>query len=181
MTVASETVVGQAFLTAAADRADACYCRIKHCVEQLTDEQLWWRPQASLNSIGNLLLHLYGNLTQWIIAGVTRAPDTRNRPQEFQERGPIPGPELIRRLEGIIAQVKHVLVECPPAALLEPRRIQGMDETVLSAILNSLTHLAGHTQEIVFVTRLQLGERDRFAWAPRTVEEGAAGATAHPR
>jgi hypothetical protein len=63
--------------------------KIKHCLGQLTDEQVWWRSHPSLNSIGNLILHLCGNLRQWIVAGLPKAKDVRDRPAEFAERGPI--------------------------------------------------------------------------------------------
>ncbi len=147
--------------------------RIRHCVGQLDDEQVWWRPHAAMNSVGNLLLHLGGNLRQWIVAGVGGVPDARDRPAEFAERGPIPREELIRRLEAAVAEADAVLAALDGSRLLEPRRIQGFDETVLSAIWRSLEHLSGHAQEIVCITRLQLGARYRFAWAPTTPEQGA--------
>jgi hypothetical protein len=64
--------------------------KINHCLGQLSDEQVWWRSQPSLNSIGNLILHLSGNLRQWLVAGLGDAKDVRDRPAEFAERGPIP-------------------------------------------------------------------------------------------
>ena len=75
---------------AAAHELDSALLRIKHCLGQLTDDQVWRRSQPSLNSIGNLILHLCGNLRQWIVAGLGGAPDERNRPAEFSERGVVP-------------------------------------------------------------------------------------------
>jgi hypothetical protein len=80
--------------TAAADELESALERIEHCLEQLNDEQVWVRSQPSLNSIGNLILHLCGNLRQWIVAGVGGSPDVRNRPAEFAERGPVPKEDL---------------------------------------------------------------------------------------
>jgi hypothetical protein len=165
--------VGQAYLAQGRRRLAACLARIKHCLDQLDDAQVWWRPREPLNSIGNLLLHLCGNLRQWVVAGVTGAPDARDRPGEFAERGAIPKAELLRRLEAVAAEADAVLAGVTAAQLLEPRRIQGFDETVLSALFDSLSHLSGHTQEIVYITRLQLGDAYRFAWAPTTPEQGA--------
>jgi hypothetical protein len=165
--------VASAFIAQARQRLAADIERIKHCVEQLDDAQLWWRPQEPLNSIANLLLHLCGNLRQWIISGVGGETDTRDRPREFAERAAISKGELIGRLETVVAQVDAVLAGLEGARLLEPRRIQGFDETALSAIWNSLNHLGGHAQEIVYITRLQLGDRYRFAWTPATPEQGA--------
>ena len=66
--------------------------RIKHCLGQLTDEQIWQREAESMNSIGNLILHLCGNLRQWIVAGIGGEQDLRRRPNEFSERGAISKP-----------------------------------------------------------------------------------------
>src|SRR5437773_12351320 len=85
--------------TAAAHELDSALLRIKHCLGQLNDEQVWHRSQPGLNSISNLILHLCGNLRQWVVAGVGDAPDERNRPAEFAERGSFPKEELLRRIE----------------------------------------------------------------------------------
>jgi hypothetical protein len=147
--------------------------RIKHCLDQLDDAQVWWRPRPSMNSIANIVLHLCGNLRQWIVAGVSGTEDSRNRPQEFAERELIPKHELLRRLEEVAGEADAVLAHLTDAQLLAPRRIQGFDETVLSALFDSLAHLSGHTQEIVYITRLQLGNAYQFAWKPATPEQGA--------
>jgi hypothetical protein len=165
--------VGEAYLAQARQRLARCLERIEHCLGQLDDGQVWWRPQPSLNSAGNLVLHLCGNLRQWIVAGVGGAPDVRDRPQEFAERGPIPKAELLRRLEEVVGEADATLARVTDARLLERRRIQGFDETVLSAVFDSLAHLSGHTQEIVYLTRLQRGDAYRFAWVPATPEQGA--------
>ncbi len=168
--------VGQAFLAEARRRLVASHAKIAHCLAQLDDAQLWWRPQASMNSVANLVLHLCGNLRQWIVSGVGGATDVRNRPGEVAARGPVSGEELARRLEGTVREAESALARLDPARLLEPRRIQGFDETVLSAIFDSLTHLQGHTQEIVHLTRMQRGEDYRFAWVPQSAEQAGPAA-----
>src|SRR5437763_5438710 len=87
--------------TAAHELNNACD-RIKHCLRQLNDEQIWRRPHPSLNSIGNLTLHLCGNLRQWIVAGIGGAADIRDRPAEFAERGPVPKTDLLFKLEEVV-------------------------------------------------------------------------------
>ena len=165
--------LGRAFIDVArrqlAERAD----RIGHCVGQLDEAQVWWRPQESMNSIANLLLHLCGNLRQWIVSGVGGEPGLRDRPGEFSERRAIPKDELLGEFRAVVAQVDEVLANLEDSRLLEPRRIQGFDETVLSATWHSLEHLGGHAQEIIYITRLQLGDCYRFAWSPSTTEQGA--------
>jgi hypothetical protein len=147
--------------------------KIKHCLGQLTDEQVWWRSGPSLNSIGNLVLHLCGNVRQWIVAGLGGAADGRNRPAEFSERGQIPKDELLRRLAAVVDEAGAVLARQTARQLLETRRIQGFAVTGLKAIFDSVPHFRGHTQEIISMTRLQLGDAYEFAWAPTTPEQGA--------
>src|SRR5207245_6079151 len=103
--------------------------RIKHCVGQLSEEQMWWRSRPALNSIGNLILHLCGNVRQWIVAGLGGATDDRHRPEEFSERGPIPRDELLRKLEAVVGEARAVLARQTARQLLEVRRIQGFDVT----------------------------------------------------
>jgi hypothetical protein len=69
--------------TEAANELTSALGKIKHCLGQLSDEQVWWRPRPSLNSIGNLILHLCGNVRQWIVGGLGGAADSRDRPAEF--------------------------------------------------------------------------------------------------
>jgi hypothetical protein len=173
MTTPNGPSIGQAFLTEARHRLLACHDKVRHCLAQLDDAQVWWRPRPSMNSIANLVLHLGGNLRQWIVAGVGGAPDVRDRPTEFAEQGPMPKAELLRHLEAVVNEADTALARVSDTRLLEPHRIQGFDETVLSALFGCLTHLAGHTQEIVHLTRLQLGDAYRFAWTPATPEQGA--------
>src|SRR5438105_15693479 len=83
--------------------------RIRHCLAQLSDEQVWGRSQPSLNSIGNVILHLCGNVRQWIVSGLGGTADVRNRSAEFAERGPIPKEELLQRLDQVVDEAKAVL------------------------------------------------------------------------
>lgn len=147
--------------------------KIKHCVEQLSEEQVWWRPRPEMNAVGNLLLHLAGNVRQRIIAGLTGSPDTRDRPAEFAERGPIAKEELLRRLEGTIQEAVGVLNSCTAQGYLTVRNIQGHDMTCLRSVFSSVPHFRGHTQEIVHMTRALLGPDYRFAWTPHQPVHGA--------
>jgi hypothetical protein len=147
--------------------------RIHHCVGQLNDAEVWWRPDESMNSIANLLQHLCGNIRQWIIHGTQNTPDRRNRPHEFADRSMLPKVELLQQLDAVVKEADDVLATLTEAKLLETRRIQGFDETVLSALLNSISHFTGHSQEIIYITRLQLGPDYRYAWVPATPEQGA--------
>lgn len=115
------------------EELDAALRLIKHCVNQLTDDQLWWRPSESMNSVANLLLHLCGNLRQWIVSGVGGAADVRERQKEFDERSSAPKTELMRQIEDAVAEVKVALSETSAEELLRVRRIQGNDVTAMQA------------------------------------------------
>jgi hypothetical protein len=165
--------VGRAYLAAARKRLAACHEKLVHCLTQLEDHQVWWRPQDSLNSIGNVILHLCGNMRQWIVSGVGGTPDVRDRPGEFADRSLLQRDELLRRLREVVAESDAVLAAVDERALLQPRTIQGFRETVLSAVFDCLAHLNGHTQEVVYITRTQMGDAYKFAWVP-TPEQGGA-------
>jgi len=81
--------------------------KIERCVSQLTPEQIWSRANDASNSIGNLLLHLAGNVRQYLVAGLTHAPDTRDRPKEFLERNRVAKAELLQRLVRIAEDIAH--------------------------------------------------------------------------
>ncbi|MEQ8787333.1 MAG: DUF1572 family protein [Pirellulaceae bacterium] len=168
-----EDPVARLFLGTSRDRLHQCREKIEHCLGQLEDQQIWWRADPSSNSIGNLLLHLAGNLRQWIVAGVGGADDVRDRPREFAERGPIPRAELFAQFSQAIDEAADTLTNTLPSQLPTPKRVQGFEVNNLSAVYDSVAHLSGHTQEIVFMTRLQLGDRYRFHWTPGP-EHGAA-------
>jgi len=159
---------------------DECLAKIGHCVDQLTDEQFWWRPHPSMNSIGNLLLHLNGNVQQWIISGVGGEVDKRNRPSEFSERRLIPKGELLDELKKTLSQAKELVLRLTAEQVLQQRRIQGFEVNGIGAILDCTTHFKGHTPEIISLTRTQLGDNYRFHWQPSNPEEGAPVAAFQP-
>ena len=147
--------------------------KIRHCVGQLSEEQIWWRPHEQANAVGNIILHLCGNLRQWIVAALGGAADVRRRPDEFSRREPMSAGELLRGLSDVAVQCDAVLSAVTAEELLRRRRVQGFDVSGLGAIFDSVPHLGGHTQEIVFITRLQLGDAYTFHWSPSTPEEGS--------
>ena len=172
-TMATSDDLARQIAAAASHELDSALARIKHCVDQLANEQVWWRPSEQHNSIGNLLLHLAGNLRQWIIVGLGGGEDGRDRPAEFAARGGQPKDELLGRLDQVVREARQVLSRQTPDDLLRVRRIQGFEVTGLTAMFDSIAHFRGHTQEIIFRTRLLLGERYQFAWQPTTQEQGA--------
>lgn len=136
--------------------------KIEACVERLTDEEIWWRPNEQSNSIGNLLLHLSGNVRQWIISGLGNEPDHRIRQQEFDERSQIPKQELIAKLKITVDEAGLVLSKLDPNILLENRKIQGKDISVMYAIYHVVEHFAMHTGQILTLTKLNKDKEVSF-------------------
>jgi uncharacterized damage-inducible protein DinB len=128
---------------------------IDRAVSPLTDEQIWWRPNESSNSIGNLILHLSGNVRQWIVAGVGRQSHERDRQQEFDERRTIPKHELLGALTTVLAEADAVLANLQEGELSEARQIQGSETTVMEAIYHVVEHFSMHTGQIQWVAKSQ--------------------------
>ena len=152
------TDVAQAFLRESRQYLRGAYLTaIERSVAPLTDAQVWWRPNEASNSIGNLILHLSGNVRQWIVGGVGQQPNQRNRQQEFDERETIPKEQLLARLRTVLDEADAVLANLTEARLTEPRRIQGRDTTVLKAIYHVVEHFSTHTGQILWIAKSQHG------------------------
>jgi len=165
--------VTKTVIRAATGCLDDCVDRIEHATQQLNDAQIWYRHDEAMNSIGNLLLHLCGNLRQWIMAGIGDAEDDRDRPAEFRQREVISREALLRDLRATVEEAKAVLSQVGAVNLLQNRRVQGFEVNGWEIVFNSIPHFQGHTQEIVAMTRMQLGEQYQFHWQPTTPEAGA--------
>src|SRR4051794_17976063 len=165
--------VTAAYIAAARENLAEAHEKIVHCLDQLTDDQLNWRPFEQQNSIANVVLHLCGNVRQWIVAGVEQLPDTRHRPSEFSDRARYTRDDLKTRLAKIVRQADATLSRITPQSILQPRRIQSFDRTVLQAVFDCIVHFVGHSHEIVYITRLQLRDRYKFLFVPQSKEQGA--------
>jgi len=139
--------------------------KIERCLDKLDEEDIWWRPGKESNSIGNLMLHLSGNVTQWIIGGVASREYERRRQEEFDERGPIPRSELLGRLHRVLGEAETIITEQTPESLSSRRQIQDDDVTVLEAIYHVVEHFGMHTGQIISLTKLR-GDEDLELWRP---------------
>ncbi len=140
--------------------------RIEQCLARLSPEQIWWRPNEASNSVGNLVLHLAGNVRQWITSGLGGAPDRRERDREFAERGPIPGRRLAARLRKTVREACGVLRRLTSRDLARDYRIQKFNVSGLTAVLHVVEHFAHHSGQIIFATKLQCGEDLGFTRLP---------------
>lgn len=138
--------------------------RMLHALGQLSEDQLWWRPHESMNAAGNIVLHVCGNLLQWIVVGVGRGGDgdERDRPSEFTVRGGHTVDQLSEQLRATVAEAIDVIETVDEAELLRARHVQIGRVTGLGAVWHSVAHLEGHAQEMIYLTRLQLGDGYRF-------------------
>jgi hypothetical protein len=139
--------------------------KIERCLATLAEPDIWWRPNEASNSIGNLILHLRGNVGMWIIDGVGRRPFARNRQLEFDERRAIPAAELFQQLRAVAVQADAVLANIGPDDLLSRRNIQGYDVTVLEAIYHVVEHFGMHTGQIILLSKARAGQ-DLELWKP---------------
>ena len=136
--------------------------KIERCLERLSDEQIWWRPNEESNSIGNLVLHLCGNARQWIVSGVGGEADQRQRDAEFAQRELVPRDQLLSLLHSTLADVARVLRGLDPATLLERRTIQSSDVDLLEAIFHVTEHFSMHTGQIIMLTKMVTATDLRF-------------------
>lgn len=137
--------------------------RIRRCVALLGDEGVWARPAANCNSAGNLLLHLGGNTTQWILATFGAVADARDRPAEFAAQGGMPAVQLVEALAQVVDRACDVVDRLTAAELLRPRMVQQRyAETGLSAVLHVLEHFSGHAGQIYAWTKQVTGQDLRF-------------------
>lgn len=146
------------FLTTAADKLAENLDRIETCLTELPPYALWARDSDNENAVGNLLLHLEGNVRQWILSGIGAAPDLRDRPSEFSARTGGTAAVLLAKLRGTVGEAVASIRSLPHERLTEPVSIQGYDTTVLSAIFHVVEHFSGHTYQVILLTKRFTGK-----------------------
>ncbi len=127
--------------------------RIIKCLSKLSDEEIWFRPNEETVSIGNLCLHLCGNVRQWLISGLGNKPDIRNRPIEFSERGPIPVAKLSLDLNKLGVEIKETIASITVDDLVTKRAVQIYEEDGLSIIVHVIEHFSYHVGQITFAVK----------------------------
>ena len=148
----------QLFLDYSVRKLRQLTARIEDCLGRLTEEQVWARGAESENAVGNLVLHLGGNLRQWIVSGVGGLPDTRQRDEEFAARSGQTPTGLAAGLRETVDRAAAVLEALPPERLTGHIRVQNYDLTVLEAVYHVVEHFSGHTGQIIYATKLLTGK-----------------------
>jgi len=132
--------------------------RLRGCVESLADQQVWWRPNEASNSIGNLVLHLNGNVRQWLVSPFNGSQDARDRPAEFSERRVIPAAVLLEKLGATMQEASEVLRRLTEDDLLSTFQIQGYMVSGLAAVYQVVEHFGMHYGQIIIITKLLRAE-----------------------
>ena len=136
--------------------------KAKHCLEAMSEQDVWWRPNEQSNSVGNLLMHLAGNIRQWVVSGVGGAPSTRDRAAEFAATSGVGTAGLLATLDQALDDVDAVLASLSAADLLTTRTIQGRELSVLEAVYHVVEHFSLHLGQIIFIAKLHAPGGVRF-------------------
>ena len=127
--------------------------KIAKCLDQLSEVEIWQRPNASSNSMGNLILHLCGNITQYIISSLGGKEDRRVRDEEFDAKGGYSKKELQLKLESTIAQAIEVIQTISEEELLRVRPVQAYEFSGVGNVIHAVEHYSYHTGQIAFWTK----------------------------
>jgi uncharacterized damage-inducible protein DinB len=168
-----ESTLGKEFINECKIRIESSLQRLYHCLDQLDEEKIWWRPNDKMNSIGVLITHISGSFRQWTITNINNEEDVRDRPKEFLNESTITKEELIQLTAKLKSDFVTAIQNPDISRLTEQRRIQGFDVTLMGAIFRALTHLEGHIGQIIILTRIQLGDNYQIFWTPQTDEQRA--------
>jgi hypothetical protein len=150
--------------------------QVRAAVNALTDEQIWWRPNESSNSIGNIVLHLSGSLDHYLNHNLGGLDFTRDRPAEFNERKMIPRAELLARFDEMVANAQRTFESLTIERLGEPSPEPRLATIVFEDIINIAVHVANHAGQILWIAKmLEAGAIDEvwmrthkaYVWKPK--------------
>ncbi len=127
--------------------------RIEKCLAELSEEEVWQRPNPASNSIGNLILHLCGNITQYAISSLGDRPDLRDRDAEFAAKEGFSKAELLEKLTSTVNQAVETIRRASREELLRERAVQGFDVSGIGIIVHVCEHYSYHTGQIAFWTK----------------------------
>lgn len=135
-------------------RLEEALPRIIQCLNELSEEQIWQRPNDNSNSVGNLVLHLCGNVRQYIISNLGNQADTRTRDAEFAAKEGHSRAELSEKITATIHESVQVIAQLSTEDLLKERSVQGFQQTGINSIIHVVEHFSYHTGQIAFWTKL---------------------------
>ena len=161
-----ENEIAALFLEYSSNKLDLMVKDLSVCAGELTDAQVWERHGAHENAVGNLVLHLCGNMRQWVMHGIGGAKDVRVRDDEFSADGGLTGAGLIDLFETTVAEARGVIASLPAERLTERITPQGRNVAVLDAIYQIVGHVQQHGGQIILLTK-QMTRQDLDLTIPR--------------
>lgn len=129
--------------------------RLRQCLNRLSEEDIWYRPNAHSNSVGNLTLHLCGNVRQWVVGGLGGWPDTRQRQAEFDEQGPLPTERLLELLDETEADARAIIDQLQPEDWTRTYHVQGFEETGVGIMLHVVEHFSYHVGQVTYFLKVR--------------------------
>src|SRR6185295_11350300 len=142
------------FLSQAIHRIDENTQKLTTCLGELEEIDIWKRPNQHSNSVGNIILHLCGNIRQYAISSLGNNKDVRERDKEFSADGGYSGPELLKKLIDTIDQAKDIIRNATESELLRERKVQGYNHSGIGIVIHVTEHYSYHTGQIIFWTKL---------------------------
>ena len=128
--------------------------KIEKCLAELTEDELWHRPNASSNSTGNIILHLCGNITQYVLSSLGNTEDKRERDKEFSSTRVLQKAELIDKLKTTVSAAVKIMRSLNDDDMLQKHSVQGFDLSAIGIIIHVVEHYSYHTGQIIFWTKL---------------------------
>ena len=154
------------FLSQIEYRIDESLRFIERCFDQLSQEQCWQKPNSEMNTIGNLILHLCGNIRQYAISSLGQQTDSRDRDAEFAHVSTMTKSELIQKIQDTVSEAKQIMKTVSEEELGRERVVQGFTMSGIGILIHITEHLSYHTGQIAWMTKFyqekDLGFYDGF-------------------
>jgi len=147
--------------------------QIKSCIKELSEEQLWWRPNEASNSVGNLVLHVRGSVLHFLCRGVGGFEYERDRPAEFADGSALSKQELLEKFDEMIAEATRTFDALDASRLGAPSTETAYYSIVFEDLFGVAIHLATHTGQIVYVTKMLKAGSVRDLWSRTHKQSGA--------
>ena len=142
------------FISQAIHRIDENTPKLIACVQELGEANIWKRPNPHSNSVGNIILHLCGNIRQYAISSLGNRKDVRERDKEFSADRAYSATELLKKLSDTLDEAKNIIQNVSEEELLRKRKVQGYTHSGIGIVIHVTEHYSYHTGQIIFWTKL---------------------------
>ena len=127
--------------------------RVRKCLDVLESEMLWHKPNDSINSVGNLILHLNGNITQYVHSGLGGEPDKRMRDLEFDPTHQPAKETLWQDHRRVIHKANRIIEDLIESDLHGRKMVQGFDLNGMDILIHVTEHYSYHTGQIAYLVK----------------------------